>query len=263
MTIMKKKFKFFSVLLVSVMLLTGCSSSDLKKVYKTMTIGDGNGKVNSYQVSIRLYGLYNDEKLTQIVTVQNFKNKSYKVIDSTNNLTYYKVDGKNYSYVQAEKEEIEDEEQSSDEKVEDDLFDSIIPSDRFGNFGNDNNVVSGSYKETSEEIPFTDTDIYLSSLDKAKSISEPETEVISEISYTKYSYLVSKRVMSRIVANTILKDVEFESDTNATVWIDSNGYVYKIEYDLASGLGLTYDLVLNAYYSSINDVDEITESDIR
>ena len=52
-------------------MLTGCASKDLKNAYNKMSVGDGKNQINGYSLSIRLFGLYNDEKVNQSIRVRN------------------------------------------------------------------------------------------------------------------------------------------------------------------------------------------------
>lgn len=252
---MKKRSKLMAVLFASLVLLTGCTSSELKTVYKSMQIGEG--KINGYNINVRLFGLYNSEKVSQSITIQNYMNKTIKVVDSSNNKVYVRKDNKNFVLVGENNEENIDFDFRPIGNGRDDRFrenEEIFEEDLEG----EETTSTQRYEETTESIPLIDTDVLLSSLKKAKDVTDPEEDTIANTKYTKYTYTVSKKLAKEILAGTDLKDIEFEDDIEATVWVDEKGYVYKLVYDLASGLDTKFDLELNVYFSSVNEASEIS-----
>ena len=246
---MKNKLKLFISLLGITLLLTGCGKADLYSAYKKMSVGSGKNQISGYQVNIRLYGLYNGEKVSDIFLVQNYLNKGFKIVDSNNNKTYYRVNGVNYEYIAPEKDN-----------------DELGLGYDFGaTIGEDGEIVeeTGTYEKTDKKVPFTDTDLFLKTLLKAKSVEKPVTEEISGEAYQKYSFKVSKAVMKRVIADTSVNDINITKDTNASCWVDKDGYVYKIVFDLKSGSKIEDDLTLAVFFAAVNNVSEINEDSLK
>lgn len=233
---MKKGKKFFMVLCAA-LILTGCASKDLKNTYNKMSVGDGEDQINGYSLSIRLFGLYNDEKVNQSIRVQNYLGKDFKVVDTSNaEITYYQIDGVSYKSVVEETTDDTTTEIQSDYSISKELT---------------------TYEETEDDVPFMDTDLYLTSLKSASKIGDATEEKIGDLTYTTYEYTVAKKTMLKILVGTVLEDIEFSENVPAKVWIDSDGYVYKIEYNLATGIESNSTLSLNLYYNAINKSNEI------
>lgn len=239
---MKKANKFLMVLCAA-LILTGCTSKELKSAYNKMSVGDGKNQINGYSLSIRLFGLYKDEKVNQSVRIQNSLGKNFKVVDSSDDteMTYYVIDGTNYKSV------------TEDVKTTDDTTDTL--------FGNTTTKVT--YEKTKDAVPFIDTDLYLTSLKSASKVGDSKEEEIGDLKYTTYEYTVSKKTMLKILAGTVLKDIKFTANIPTKVWIDKDGYVYKIEYDLATGIKSESTLSLNVYYNSVNNENEITVDELN
>ncbi len=241
-----KNGKKLLMVLCAVLMLTGCASKDLKNAYNKMSVGDGEDQINGYSLSIRLFGLYNDEKVNQSIRVQNYLGKNYKVVDSTDTeITYYVVDGVNYKSV------------TTDEETDESTYKTTTGT------GFDTTKSVTTYEETEDDVPFINTDLYLTSLKSAKKIGDATEEKIGDLTYTTYEYTVAKKTMLKILAGSVLEDIKFTADIPTKVWIDADGYVYKIEYDLATGIESESTLSLNVYYNAVNDSTEITIDELN
>ena len=105
-----KKFNKILISLCAVLLLTtGCSSNALKTAYTKMSVGTGEDQISGYTMNLRLFGLYNGEKIRESVRVQNYEGKNFKVTYSTDlEKIYYVIDGVNYKYKEDKPEEEKD-----------------------------------------------------------------------------------------------------------------------------------------------------------
>ncbi len=247
-----KNGKKLLMVLFAVFMLTGCASKDLKDAYNKMSVGDGKNQVNGYSLSIRLFGLYNDEKINQSIRVQNYLGENFKVVDSSSTeTTYYVIDGVNYKSVATD---------TSTDATKQSTYKTATGADETG-FGS--TKVATTYEETKDDVPFINTDLYLTSLKSAKKIGDATEEKIGDLTYTTYEYTVTKKNMVKILVGSALEDIKFTADVPAKVWIDSDGYVYKIEYDLATGIDSDSTLSLNVYYNAIGSANEITVDDLN
>jgi len=251
-----KNGKKLLMVLCAVLMITGCASKDLKKAYNKMSVGDGKNQINGYSLSIRLFGLYNDEKVNQSIRVQNYLGKNYKVVDSSDTeITYYVIDGVNYKSVVADTK--------ADTTKESSTSNETTGAAASNGLGFDTNRAVTTYEETEDDVPFIDTNLYLTSLKSAKKIGDATEEKIGDLKYTTYEYTVTKKTMLKILAGSVLEDIKFTANIPTKVWIDKDGYVYKIEYDLATGIESESTLSLNVYYNAVNDAPEITVDELN
>lgn len=75
------------ILLLSIIILTGCTDKELKEKYN-----DIKNSIESYQLDLRIYGSFDNKKVNKIYKIDNYKNQKYKI--DTINVIYYFVDGK-------------------------------------------------------------------------------------------------------------------------------------------------------------------------
>ena len=79
------------LIVLSLILLTGCGNKEFKEAYKNINIGDN---IESYQLDLRIYGSIDDKRINEMYKIDNYKNQKYKI--NTFDLTYYFIDGKMY-----------------------------------------------------------------------------------------------------------------------------------------------------------------------
>lgn len=234
-----KKTKIVVMLLCCIMgslTLTGCGMTrELKDAYNKMSIGEKENEINGYTMNLKLFGVYKDQKVNTVIRVNNYMNKDFKVtVDDT---TYYLIDNEKYKSTTSN-------------------LDKFSLSQKY-NFETNGEKKAVEYDEIDEDIPFIDTDSYLLTLKNVKADDKPLTDKIGEYEYKTYTYSANKKVMEKLLKDTVLKDIVFETNVPAKVWIDSEGYVYKIEYSLSSGLKSSSPLTLSAYFSGVNMAKEI------
>ena len=87
------------LIILSLILLTGCSSKEFKEAYENINIGNN---IESYQLDLRIYGNRDNKRINEMYKIDNYKNQKYKI--DTYNLTYYFIDGIMY-----EEKEIKEE----------------------------------------------------------------------------------------------------------------------------------------------------------
>lgn len=234
-----KKIKIVVMLLccmIGSLTLTGCGmTKELKDAYNKMSVGEKENEVNGYTMNLKLFGVYNDKKINTSIRVNNYMNKDFKV--TVDDITYYLIDDAKY-------------------KTTGNALDKFSSSQKYS-FEADTERETAEYDEIDEDIPFIDTDSYLATLKNVKADDKPLTEKIGDYEYKTYTYSANKKNMAELLKDTVLKDIVFETNVPAKVWIDSEGYVYKIEYSLASGLKSSSTLTLTAYFSGVNMAKEI------
>lgn len=231
---MKKVKKIFMTVfaLTATFALTGCGNTkELADAYKKMSVGEKENQVNGYILSIKLFGVYGDEKVNESVIVSNYKDTSFKV--ESDDYTYYVVGNKKYKSVN-----------STSKKNE-------------LNLGIEDNSHIEAYEETKDEIPFLDTDKYILPLKNAKADDKPLADKIGEFEYNTYTFSVKKEKAQKLLENTVLAKKKLPANVPAKVWIDQDGYVYKIEYDIAAGYKKSSLLTLTVYYNGVNNASEL------
>lgn len=214
-----KKIKISIILLVA--LLSGCTNDKFKENYEKMQVS--NSTINGYQLDLRIYGTYNNKIINEIVKIDNYLNKQYR-ISILNNRTEeisYIID--NIKYVLgAEKE----------------------------------------YVKTDNILAYSNPNLYLEGLNYIKNSKEKATETIAEVAYNSYEIEVKASKMKEILANSIVSDLEIVKNAPAKVLINKNDYVYKIVYYLNEGMkDSSKELTLNATYFRINAASEIRIDD--
>ena len=75
------------ILLLSIIILTGCTDKELKEEYN-----DIKNSVEIYQLDLRVYGSFDNKKINKTYKIDNYKNQKYKI--DTINVIYYFVDGR-------------------------------------------------------------------------------------------------------------------------------------------------------------------------
>ena len=89
------------LIILSLILLTGCGSKEFKEAYENINIGNN---IESYQLDLRIYGKRDNKRISEMYKIDNYKNQKYKI--DTFNLTYYFIDGKMFEEKEV-KEEIQ------------------------------------------------------------------------------------------------------------------------------------------------------------
>lgn len=192
--------------------------------YFTNKIGD-SGKINDaynksvpsktmkgYTLDLRIYGNYNNKKVSSVVRVINYKNNNFliKYFDLTNN---------------------------ENEKV------FLINNNK--TYKEDN----GKFKSTKEEILYKNTSVYLSGLKNVIKIKSKQNKLVDKDNYTVYNVVFNKNICKDLVYNTNIEKYTTNKNINGEIWIDQAGYVYKIKYDLGNTKN---KLEINAIYFGYN-----------
>jgi len=189
---MKKNMKKILLTFILVLGLVGCRDKALDKNYDKMRIAkDG---LDSYQVDIRIYGEYNNNRVSEYLKVSNYKNEQIIIHDSKSSLL-----GKSYI-----------------------IYDN----------GKTYNVSSNNKITVVADNKYADTAIYLEGFKNFKKVKKEKDEIIGDKKYLVYSTTVKKQVFESILKGTVIEKIELEENVPTKVWIDKDGYVYRIIYYL-------------------------------
>ena len=182
--------------------------------------------MSSYTMTYILTGFYEGEIHTDYVQIQNYMNKRYKIMKNTfksdklTENTYYVLDDVSY--------------------IEEDG------------------------KLLKKGVSYSDAEIYLKGVVNAEEISFFGKDMVlpddenGENEYDKYTFKIKESVMEDIMKVADVRDIEFKNEVDGAVWFDKEGYIRKIEYNLASGLGSETSFAAILYFSRYNETS-ITE----
>lgn len=226
--------KYLIGCLLAVLLLTGCGKNEITKSYDKMQIGK---EIESYQLDLRIYGTHNNKSVSEIVRVDNYKGTQFRI---------------DYISMSNRKETPRERAERDEKDLRKDNALYIIDNVKYRQ--ND----SGRFVKTTEESLYTDPTLYLNGLKHLKSNEYNREETSADKKYKVYTISVKASTMKDILKNSVLQDVKLTKDVTGEVWIDADEYVYKIIYNVHTGMeDSSKNLVVNASYFRINNVSEI------
>lgn len=203
-------------LLILVFTISGCGKNELEPNYEKMQIG--NKGINGYDLYLSVYGVRNGLKIDDNVIIENYNNEEFKItIKNANKLGKEKPTNE-VIYV---------------------LNDKTYVLNKYG-----------KYTTINEDIPYNNTTIYLDGIKNLSKISEPKKEKIGSFEYSVYDVTYSKDVLKGIIADTNIGDIKVNSDITGKIYIDKEGYVYRVTYVID-------DITIIANYYGINNATEI------
>jgi hypothetical protein len=196
--------------------IAGCGNKALKENYDNMEIGKDN--INGYKLDLRIYGKNGNNTVNEIIRVTDYNDKEYEITKvSTSIKDIESGNNEETIYIKDGKTYVEDK--------------------------------NGKYIEGKNDT-YNNPSLYLEGLKNIKSREEPIKKKIGENSYTKYNVVFKNSIVKEIVEDTVLKGMNIKEDVNGEVYIDKEGYVYRIIYKLD---GVT----INANYYGMNTVRPI------
>ncbi len=205
------------------------SKEELIKAYEKMQAGpDG---INGYILELRIFGQIDNERINETVRLKNYMNEQLEV--KINNIS--KEKGKGRVNEAGEANEISEE--ISNENV------FVVSENKVYKQNKD-----AEYVEYKEEFLYKDVNIYLKGLNNIIEIKETEIETMGVDEYSVYHALVDLNAVQEILDSL---NIEYEVLTNVEtkIYLDKEGYVYRIMYDLGN-------IKIYAYYVAINQVTE-------
>lgn len=82
-----------------------------------------------------------------------------------------------------------------------------------------------------ENVPFTNTEVYLDGVSKMKNLKEEKEQNIGKNTYKVYKGVISINDMSSILKESNLS-IKSDKDIETEVWLTSDNYVYKVYYNI-------------------------------
>jgi hypothetical protein len=218
-----------------VLLAGGCSNNQFVDSYNKMQVADDT--INGYSLDLRIFGSVETERINQIVKIDNYNNKDYKItkVNAEANID------ENIGMIQgSENIGIIEGNESQQEEVIYAIGGKTYALDK-----------DGKYSETKEPITFNNPAIYLNGLKNVSEASDPLEEKIGDETYNVYNVTFAKADIEDIIKDTGIKNITLENNVTGKIYLNENGYVYRVIYNIN-------DLTINANYSGINTASEIT-----
>lgn len=237
------------LVLIGVLLLSGCTNKEMVTFYENTKAGE---KIDSYQLDLRIYGNYDDETYSEIVRIDNYKG------------TQYKIDYISKNDIKVQEETI-DEEPIEEENTEEtsipkpDVIDPMLEGLLEDNAsyvidGKNYSKVEGKYTEV-DTLLYTNPNVYLETATKGYSVEFLFDETIGAESYKVYTFKVKKDDMKSILEDGVLKDLKLKEDVTAKLWADKDSKIFKVAYYLIDGKD---KVEINASVFRINIINDMS-----
>ena len=175
----------------------------LKEAYEKTKISN---MMNGYSMTYMLIGKNGEKEYLDTVEMINYKNTKYKITEKFIDNTEKQLSEPNVYYI----------------------IDGITFLEK-----ND-----GKYEKV-EEIIYNNTGIYLEGISSVQKLLLQTKESLGSngVEYDKYVVLVDANNVAKMVTHTNVGDISFVDESIAcVVWIDENGYIFRMDYDLSSGI---------------------------
>lgn len=221
--------------IIGVLILTGCTNKEMVSYYENTKAG---GKIDSYQLDLRIYGTYGDKTFNEIVRVDNYKGTQFKVDNIGKNIVVPNLD----------------EKEPTSEETKDDMLPILRDNASYRINEKNYEFKDNSYVEV-ETLMYTNPNSYLEVVSKAKKVEELKEEKIGENTYKIYTFKVSKSDMEPILNDSELKGLKLKADASAKVWIDKDSRVHKVIYYLIDGKDR---VEINASVFRINIINDMS-----
>lgn len=221
--------------IIGVLILTGCTNKEMVSYYENTKAG---GKIDSYQLDLRIYGTYGDKTFNEIVRVDNYKGTQFKVDNIGKNIVVPNLD----------------EKEPTSEETKDDMLPILRDNASYRINEKNYEFKDNSYVEV-ETLMYTNPNAYLEVVSKAKKVEELKEEKIGENTYKIYTFKVSKSDMEPILNDSELKGLKLKADASAKVWIDKDSRVHKVIYYLIDGKDR---VEINASVFRINIINDMS-----
>ena len=195
----------------------------LEIAYKKTEISN---KMNGYSLYYALSNQNGAEIYLDIVGIKKYKNSNYEITITKTNVdgketiledyVYYLIDGIPYS---------------KDDK--------------------------NKYHRLKEEVIYINTEIYLKGLTNAKEIVYVGKEEIEDNKYEKYTFVIDNKIMNEILKYSNMPDLVFDKENiECVAWIDNEGYLYRLDYDIATGLDEPTSLMMRIFVVAYNKIED-------
>lgn len=202
--------------LLMVLTLAGCTPKELTGSYDKMQVSDKG--IKGYYLDLRIYGSFSNKSINEIIRIENYNSKEYKV--TIRNVT-----------------------NTSDINKQNQVY--YLKDRKVYKLDENNN-----YVKSNDKIKYTNPNSFLEGLKNIKSSQYVGTKKIGSNAYRIYTVTYNASTIKSILIHTDLANIKVKKDVPGEVYIDKNGYAYRIIYNIE---GIT----INANYYGINQVKKI------
>ena len=215
------------ILIVCAVLLlaTGCGVKALKSNYSKMQVGDKG--ISGYLIDLRVYS--DNREDSKILRINNSKG-DYEITTINTSIN---------------RDRTKTTTTTENPSILDDREVTYVKDGTVYTAGED-----GKYKADKTDVAFTNPTVYLEGLKNMSSLDKGTKTKIGENEYTLYKVKFTKKVVQKILEDTNLKDVKVSGNVEGEIYIDKDGYVYRMVYSLET-------LTINATYFSIDNPKNI------
>ncbi len=216
---MKKNFKKLLLICGLVLFVSGCSNAIFNNAYNKIT-----NKKGSYNLSIRIIGVNDKTNINETIFIQSYRNSKYLISRTIVNAS---TDNTNRRLPSSQKTIY--------------VIDGITYTQN----------ATGQYVKTTESVFYNDPSLYLIGFKNAKANAGKILEKIGEVTYDVYNLTFVKKDIENILNNNALTDVKLTKEVTGKVYIDKEGYIFRLIYNIEN-------ITINANYSAYNMAKDIT-----
>ncbi len=196
---MKNNFKYLLLIISLLLILTGCTNKVLNEAYTGMKVS--KEALNGYTLDLIISGVNGTTKISERLRIRNYMSTKFEI---TKNIS------------------------STD-------YNNPTPTKEVTYIINGKTYVMGTdkkYTVTTEKVKYTNPSIYLEGLKNATQNDEKTTEKVGTINCDVYTLTFTKAAVEKILKDTALTNVKLTKDATGKVYINKEGYVYRIIYNI-------------------------------
>lgn len=228
---------------IGVVLLSGCTNKELLSYYENTQAG---GKIDSYQLDLRIFGNYGEESFSEAVKIDNYKGTQFKIDYVSKNLPIITEESET---------EVEETEENVENEIEDIIPDRLLQDNASYIIDSKKYLKEeGVFKEVNS-LSFSNPDVYLETITKGNDFEFLFDEKIGEENYKVFTLKVSKKNMQPILDDGVLKNIELKEDVAVKLWIDKEDRIFRVVYYMKDG---DNRLEVNASIFRINTIRDMS-----
>ncbi|MDD2203584.1 MAG: hypothetical protein PHT75_04660 [Bacilli bacterium] len=233
-----------------VLIAGGCSNNQFEDSYNKMQVSDDN--INGYTLDLRIFGSVGDERINQVVKINSYNNKDYKITKGNTDASLNENMELNPDPYLDESMRMNPDININENRELDEL-NREQQGDIIYVIGGKTFVLDkdNKYTETDKPVKYNNPAIYLNGLKDVTETSEPVEKIIEDKTYNLYNVTFTKTVIEPIIKDTGIENIRLENDVKGEIYLNADGYVYRIIYYID-------DLTINANYYGINTASQIT-----
>ncbi|NLC48073.1 MAG: lipoprotein [Tenericutes bacterium] len=229
--------------IIGVLILTGCTNKELLSYYENTQAG---GKIDSYQLDLRISGTYGEESFSEAVKIDNYKGTQFKIDYVSKNLPIITEESET---------EVEETEENVENEIEDIIPDRLLQDNASYIIDSKKYLKEeGVFKEVNS-LSFSNPDVYLETITKGNDFEFLFDEKIGEENYKVFTLKVSKKNMQPILDDGVLKNIELKEDVAVKLWIDKEDRIFRVVYYMKDG---DNRLEVNASIFRINTIRDMS-----